>query len=256
MKAFKTVLIILFGVFSFHSFSQETGTEYFDEIDPMPMHLNARLVNVVDNEPIPYAHIVNPRTHGGTTSNVNGLFSMDILNIDSLKISALGFSDETVGIPVTHKEDSILVIFIKPVLFSIDEVTVEGEKKQVNLGETFGKPTDISPELRGDAFNKKPPVLAALVNPISYFQYYLSKKEKRKRAVREAIALEKHWKMHAENYNKEKVMMLTGLNEDRADEFMLWFNSKNVLPYMSNEYEVRATIKEYFEIYKHEGRLK
>ena len=181
---------------------------------------------------------------------------MDILNIDSLKISALGFSDETVGIPVTHKEDSILVIFIKPVLFSIDEVTVEGEKKQVNLGETFGKPTDISPELRGDAFNKKPPVLAALVNPISYFQYYLSKKEKRKRAVREAIALEKHWKMHAENYNKEKVMMLTGLNEDRADEFMLWFNSKNVLPYMSNEYEVRATIKEYFEIYKHEGRLK
>lgn len=255
MKAFKIVIVSLLILISFALSAQEEGTDYY-EIDPMPLRLKARLVSLGDNQPIPYAHIVNPRTHGGTTSNVEGIFTMDMLNIDSLRVSAIGFFDETFGIPIFHKEDSILVIFIKPVVFSIDEVRVEGEKRKVDLGREFGSPTDISPELRGDAFNKRPPVLAALVNPLSYWQYYLSKKEKRKRAVREAVALEKHWKMHAENYNKEKVMMLTGLDEDRADEFMLWFNSKNVLPYMSSEYEVRATVKEYFEIYKREGRLR
>jgi hypothetical protein len=37
--------------------------------------------------------------------------------------------------------------------------------------------------------------------------------------------------------------------------FMIWFNSLDVLPYTSTEYEVRSAIVEYFEIYKLEGRL-
>ena len=98
------------------------------------------------------------------------------------------------------------------------------------LGLGTGKPVDIAPELRGDAFNESPPVLAAFFNPISYWQYYLSKREKRKREVRKAILLEKNWEMHSQNYNKEMVMKLTGMNEPDADTFMVWFNAQDVLP--------------------------
>jgi len=50
--------------------------------------------------------------------------------------------------------------------------------------------------------------------------------------------------------------MLTGLNDEEADEFMVWFNSQNVLPYTSTEYQVRASIREYFEIYKKKKNIR
>ena len=68
--------------------------------------------------------------------------------------------------------------------------------------------------------------------------------------MRKAIALEKNWEMHSQNYNKEKVMMLTGLKELPADTFMIWFNSQDVLPYLSSEYQVRASIIEYFHYWQ------
>jgi hypothetical protein len=52
------------------------------------------------------------------------------------------------------------------------------------------------------------------------------------------------------------VMYLTGMTEPQADTFMVWFNSQDVLPYTSTEYEVRASILEYFEIYRQQGNLK
>jgi len=50
--------------------------------------------------------------------------------------------------------------------------------------------------------------------------------------------------------------MLTGLNDEEADDFMVWFNSQNILPYTSTEYEVRASIREYFEVYKTEKNIR
>jgi len=93
-------------------------------------------------------------------------------------------------------------------------------------------------------------LLAALFNPVSYWQYYLSRREIRKRDVREAMLLERNWEMHSKNYNKEIVTKLTGLNETEADSFIVWFNSQNVLPYTATEYEIRAAIIHYFEMYR------
>jgi hypothetical protein len=50
------------------------------------------------------------------------------------------------------------------------------------------------------------------------------------------------------------VMMLTGSNEAEADSFMVWFNAQNVLPYTATEYEVRASIKYYYEMYLEEKK--
>jgi hypothetical protein len=69
------------------------------------------------------------------------------------------------------------------------------------------------------------------------------------------MALERNWEMHSQNYNKEMVIMLTGMNEIQADKFMIWFNSQNVLPYTANEYEVRAAIRQYFRLYQSQGKL-
>ena len=156
-------------------------------------------------------------------------------------------------IPKKYSEATILTIFMQPVVYALHEIQFAAKKPNVNMdGIPVGKPSGIATELRGDAFNEKPPIIAAFFNPLSYWQYFLSKREKQKRHVREAIALERNWEMHSQNYNKAMVMMLTGLNDKEAEEFMIWFNAQKVLPYTSNEYEVRSSIKTYFEIYRKE----
>jgi len=224
-----------------------------DLIDPVLIQLKGTLVNKEDGSPVPYASVVNMRTHGGTTTDSRGRFTLEMLNVDSLSISAMGFMKEYVSIPPRQHKDSLLIVQVRPVRYAIGEVKVTGESKKVNMdGVGTGKPVNISPELRGDAYNKKPSWLAALFSPASFLQYHLSKSEKEKRNVRQAIITEQQWEYLSQYYNKEMVMTLTGLNEQEADSFMVYFNTKSVLTPNSTEYDVRAAIIREFENYKSE----
>jgi len=227
-----------------------------DLIDPILIKLQGKIISAGDSLPVPYANILNNRTHSGTTTNANGLFTIEMLNIDTLVVTSIGFERSIIKVPSNYTGYNILTFVMLPSNYALREVRVEGEKPKVDLGFETGKASNIPVELRGDAFNEAPPVLAAFFNPISYWQYYLSKKEKRKREVRKEMVIMKNWEMHSENYNKEKVMMLTGMNELEADSFMIWFNSQDVLPYLSSEYEVRASVIEFFHYYKIEKAQK
>lgn len=250
MERLKNIILILSLLLSNQSFGQDD-----DLIDPVLVKLQALIINTTDSSAIPYASVVLNRTHSGTVTNAEGFFSLEMLNIDSLVVSSVGFQKAVIKIPYNYNSNSVLVFMLNPIVYMIGEIQVQGDRPKIDLGLGTGKSTDIPPELRGNAFNEKPPVLAALFNPISYWQYYLSKREKQKREVRNAIIEEQYWEMHSKNYNKETVMFLTGTTDSQADSFMIWFNSLGVLPYTSTEYEVRVTIMEYFEIFKKEGRL-
>lgn len=227
--------------------------EVDDLIDPVLLQVKGRLVNKDDGSPVPYAHIVNTRTHGGTTTDESGRFSLEMLNVDSLSVSAMGYMKAFIRIPPRQNQDSLLVIRVQPVRYAIGEVKVTGESKKVDMeGVGTGKPVDIDPELRGDAFNKKPPWYAALFSPASFMQYHLSRREREKRNVREAMISDQQWEYLSQFYNKDMVMKLTGVNEQEADTFMIWFNSKSVLTPNSTEYDVRAAIIREFENYKKE----
>jgi len=246
MKIVSVIVFLSFVLLSFQGIAQDDA----DLIDPVLIKLQGRIISAGDSSAIPYANVINYRTHGGTTTNSDGCFTIEMLNIDSLIVTSIGFEQKKIKVPANYSGYNTLVFIMLPSNYALREVLVEGEKPKVDLGMGAGKPTDIAPELRGDAFNESPPILAAFFNPVSYWQYYLSKKEKRKREVRKEMIIQKNWEMHSQNYNKEKVMMLTGMNDADADSFMLWFNSQDVLPYLSSEYQVRATIIEFFHYYK------
>lgn len=221
-----------------------------DLIDPILIKLQGKIISAADSLPVPYANILNNRTHSGTITNSNGLFTLEMLNIDTLIVTSIGYERSVLRVPGNYTGYGTITFVMLPSNYALREVKVEGERPKVDLGFETGKTSNIPMELRGDAFNEAPPVLAAFFNPVSYWQYYLSKKEKRKREVRKEMVLQKNWEMHSQNYNKEKVMMLTGLNEMQADSFMVWFNSQDVLPYLSSEYQVRATVIEFFHYYQ------
>ncbi len=248
MLKLKYILLVFISVFTFQAKSQD------EIIDPMLIRLKARIVSASDSSAVPYANIINNRTHSGTITSADGYFTLEMLNIDSLVVTSVGYQKEVLKVPYNYNGQNTIVFEMKPVNYGIGEVEVKGKKQEYNLGLDQKKPVNIAPELRGNAFNEKPPIIAALFNPISFLQYYLSGSEKEKRDVREAMALQRNWEMHSQNYNKEMVMKLTGLNEANADSFMMWFNAQDVLPYTSTEYEVRASIVYYFEKYKQEKK--
>lgn len=219
------------------------------EVDPMLIELKAKILSVADSSGIPYANIILHRTHSGTITNGEGQFSLEMLNIDSLEVTSVGYEKTILKIPGYYTGFEVLTFYMQPILYNVGEVTVEGKSQQLDYFE-HGTPTELDPTLRGDAFNEKPPVLAAFFNPISYWQYHLSKKEKRKRKVREDMAVMHNWEMHSRNYNKEMVIKLTGLNEAYADTFMMWFNGQNILPYTANEYQIREAIVDQFQVFK------
>jgi len=241
--------LFLFLFLSISVFSQTT-----DEIDPMPIKLKGQILNLEDETPVPNAIVINLRTHNTISADLQGRFMMDMLNIDSLSISSLGFSKSVAHIPANYNEMNVLILYAKPIRFALPDVNVSGQQKKVNMdGVPVAKKNNIAPELRGDAYNKKPPVIAALLTPASFLQYHLSKSEREKRETRKAIVSEKQWEVISQYYNKKLVIDLTGLNNAQADNFMIYINSKGLLNQMTNEYDVRNIIKEQYKIYLAEG---
>jgi len=174
---------------------------------------------------------------------------MEMLNIDSLSISSIGFSKTTAHIPANYNEMNVLTLYANPIRYALPEVNVSAKKLKID-GLPTGKKVEIDPELRGDAYNKKPPVIAAVINPASYLQYFLSKSEKDKRETRKAIVSEKQWAYLSQYYNKALVIQLTGVNEVQADLLMLYINSKDRFDEMRSEYAIRNIIKEEYANYQ------
>jgi hypothetical protein len=248
MKNYPLILLLVFLFGAFQLKAQE------DEIDPMPIRLKGQVLNLDDESPVPYASVINYRTHTRVTTNEQGYFTADALNIDSLEVSSLGFTKTVFHIPANYNEMNVLIVYAKPVRFALPQVTVKGEQQKVNMdGVPRGKKLDIDPQLRGDVYQKKPSVLAAIFSPASFLQYYTSKKEKEKRETRQAIITEKKWETISQYYNKELVMQLTGLADIQVDDFMIYFNSKGILGQLQTEYDVRNAIIEVYKQYKQEG---
>ena len=156
MKKLKNTILVLLLLFSTQSFGQ-----YDDLIDPVLVRLRAVIISAADSSAISYASVVLNRTRSGTFTNAEGFFSLEMLNIDSLVVSSMGFQRAVIKIPHNYNGNNTLVFTLEPELYMIDEIQVMGERPtSIDLGLGFGKPVDISPELRGDAFNEKPPILA------------------------------------------------------------------------------------------------
>jgi len=220
------------------------------------VQLEGKLVNQNDGMPVPYAHIVNMRDHSGTTAGEDGFFSIEMLNIDSLAVSAIGYQRKYIHISSDYYKNNYRVVFrLEPVRYAIGEVTVKEEAPKINLyGISTGKQDSISPELRGDDFNEKPKWYNAVVSPLSFIHYHLSKKEKEKRAVRDEIISQKSWKRISVYYNRDTLMKMTGLKEQEVDSFMIYFNARSPLNNQSTEFDVLDAILVEFRNYKEDKK--
>jgi hypothetical protein len=244
MQIIKTIIIILL----FSGFS----TLKAQEMDLYFVNIKGTIVSADNGEPVPYAHIINPKVHGGTTSNTDGYFSINMLTEDTLIIRSIGFVDYLFTINEFPPKDKY-EIKMNPVRYLLNEVTVnEKNNLKEQLGLPNAKTLDIPIELRSNTFNEKPPLIAAFFNPISYLTYHLSNSEKTKRETLKAIKSGKEWDQFSIFHNLDNIIRLTGLSGDEADEFMIYTNMNNRLPYFASQMEIEFQIMDLFFKFKKE----
>ncbi len=221
-------------------------------IDPVLVFFKGRLLDKLTGEPVAYANVVNLRTKGGTTTDIYGYFSMELLNVDTMMVSVLGYKKDRLTIPLKYREGVLQEYQIEAIRFPISEVEISGKRRELSFGDLgTGKVDSISPEYRSTTWSENPKWWQALLSPISFIEYH-GKAEKQRRLYRETLATEQDWKRLSKYYNQEMVQELTGLKGASVDSFMIYFNAENKLTGRSSEYEVREAIANMYRQYMQE----
>jgi hypothetical protein len=212
--------------------------------------LKGQILNLEDEMPVVKAIISNQRTRETVTADMEGRFTINALNTDSLEISALGFSKQTISIPSNYSNLNLLIIYASTYRFLIPDVNVNGSYQKPTL--TVGK-IEVSPYFRNEIMKEKPAEEKASQNQITFLKIPLLGKEQPNHNTRDALKADKQWASVSKIYTAELVRELTGLNATEADHFMMYINSKHLFSKMTTKEDVSFIIFEQFKAYREEG---
>ena len=210
------------------------------------VNVKGQVIDEVTKEGVGYAQVLNMRIRGGTMTDASGKFSVQADPMDTLTFKSLNYKDKRVPVSaIFSTENGETKIALSPIRILLNQVEVEGTGPKVNMsGIKVGKSVDVPVELRSDYFASKPKALTAVVKPMSFISYYLSKDEKEKRTALSAIHSEKDWQILSLVYNKDVIEKISGFQGDALEDFMLYCNAFNHLPINSSTYDVEKRIRQ------------
>jgi hypothetical protein len=242
-KIYRFVFVLFLIIYGSPVFAQK-------QIENSSALLKGQVLNLEDKTPVIKATISNQRTKETVTADVEGRFTINAFNTDSLEINALGFSKQTVPIPSNYINSSILIIYASTFRFLIPDVNINGNYQKPTL--KVGK-IDVSPYFRNEIMKEKPAEEKASQNQISFLKIPLYGKEQPNRNMRDATKADKQWASVSKIYTIELVRELTGLNATEADNFMMYMNGKQLFNKMTTKENASFIILEQFMAYQKEG---
>ena len=242
-KVYRIVFVLLLIFCSTTAFSQKPDRNY------QPL-LKGQVLNMEDEAPVVNAVVSNQRTKETVTADLEGRFAINALITDSLELSSLGFSKQTIAIPASYSVTDVLIIHIRPLSFLLPDVRIKGNYQKPILKVEKIK---VSPYFRNEFMQEKPAEEKAYQNQISLLKVPLYGKEQPSRKSRNVMKADKQWAAVSKIYNVELVRELTGLNATEADNFMMFMNSKKLFSKMTTKDNASFIILEQFTLYKKEG---
>jgi len=212
--------------------------------------LKGRVLNLADETPVVKATVSNQRTKETVTADLEGRFSINALITDSLEISSLGFSKQTIAIPASYSVSDNLTIYLRPLSFLLPDINVNGNYQKPILKV---EKIEVSPYFRNEFMQEKPAEEKAYQNQIRFVKIPLYGKEQPSRKSRGVMKSDKQWAKVSKIYNVELVRELTGLNATEADNLMMFINEKQLFSKMTTKENTSFIILEQFGIYRKEG---
>lgn len=208
------------------------------------------IVDSETNDAVPYVHVVNKRAGEGTVSNTEGRFWITMQREDTLLLSAIGFETFAFTLKDEVTTDKMVVTIsmnlstmqLKPVkVFAFrDEaalkkalletrVPIEDNKRGIELpGFYYGPRKEVKPSAFG--------------NPISFIASKFSKEIKEKKKLAEFEQKYDYQKLVKAKYNEHVVIKITGMAEDKVEEFMEFCKFDDSFIGRASEYEIVVAV--------------
>ena len=115
IRIVKYLLVLFIGLqASIPSFSQHQQSI---------IRLSGTILSAESSEPLTGVHIIR-QGHSGTTTDIDGNFSMDVMVDDTIHISHVGFNEFLVPIPTSSTSELSITIALTPSLTELDEIVV------------------------------------------------------------------------------------------------------------------------------------
>ncbi len=220
-------------------------------------NLHTVILNAKDSTPVGFVHIINTSTKYGVVADYNGEFTFNVMENDTLKLSAIGF--ETVKIPV---KKNLTAIFIQPKNYELEEFTLIPYKNFEEFKQAFAdlEIPDTSMQINPSIFMFEEDLYfyrgnggfgIVIEGGISKLYDYFSKQGKSKRRYEELLARDRYKSYLAEKFNNETIRKATYIEDDVtlndlkefcdfSDEFIL----------NSNDYEIIKQIQDCYKEYQ------
>lgn len=249
---FKTTLIFVLLIGSLKCLAQIQKTDSKD----FKSDLAGIILETEEAEALPYVHIFNKNTHKGTISDLSGSFSIAFDPADTIVFSAVGFENYTFTIPNSEKVSRHYFVTIKlnhstfklsPVtIFAFkDEATFKNDilnlklsnadKKILIPGSFYGTPEPAKTKVylnNGLACN------GCITSILNLFNREVKESKKYNRVLEETPIKQEIY----EKYNPVIVQEITGLNEEKLADFMLFCKISDDYILTANDYEIVVAV--------------
>ncbi len=234
--ALTTVLLLITAV----GFTQQHNVEIIGEI-----------VDSESKEAIPYVHIVNKNTGQGTASNTEGRFWINMSPADTLIFSAIGFESYQFRLNEQITTDKLVVtIELSQSTLELEAVKVFAFKDEYALKRALID-AEVSPEedtkqlqLPGVKRSARPVNGGgvAVGGPLTALGNLFSKERKETKKMETLQQEYNLYKNIESKYNPRVVMDITGLPEDKVEDFMNFCKIDDGYIRKATEYELAVVV--------------
>ena len=217
---------------------------------------------------IPFVHIIDVSRNAGTSADDNGNFSFITIRGDTLKFTAVGYSDYIFILNDSIRSNSYHVIRLEPKAYLLESMDFYASdpmkgfylkdipRDTIHIGNIKGSPG-------ASYWNMLP---SGGSGYITAFANLFSKRAKQEKKLQEILEEEKMLKMQEEaeivkqrtseeKYNPALVQRITDLEGEALDDFILEFKPSRGFILRATEYEIALQIVESYRAYAYYNGL-
>ncbi|UII20350.1 carboxypeptidase-like regulatory domain-containing protein [Fulvivirga ligni] len=241
-KTLFTALILTF--FGVAAFAQEAEIE-----------ITGRIIDSETNEPVPYVHVINKTVNKGVVSNTEGRFWVTMDKSDTLVFSSIGFESYAYTIKEDVATDKIdITIALNMSTMELQPVKVFAFRDEKALKQAI-----LNMQVPIGAGDDKEPVIAtgfvrpkwtsaeggiSMGGPFSAIYNKVSKEAKEKKKLQQFQRSYDRQLLAKSKYNEKVVIELTGLPEDKVEDFMQYCKLEESFIMNSTEYEIAVAVNQ------------
>ncbi|WPP52807.1 carboxypeptidase-like regulatory domain-containing protein [Catalinimonas niigatensis] len=245
-------LLILFVLFSPLTLLAQQGKD-------TTIRLSGTIVDA-ENQAIPFATISIVDSGKGVVSDEEGFFFIRFPKKDTLVLSTVAHEPQYLYFGDTATTDNYdLKIRLGEQTYALEEVTIFAFKDEYAFKKAVLAMDDLPEEkqiaIPGSYYGPRKEVKASPLSPVSFIADKLSKRARYEREAREKIATSRQANAVAQKYNHELVRKVTGLREEKLEEFMMYCRMKEVFVDQPNEYQVILAINQCYNDFKSEQSM-